>query len=276
MSFDPRAAARSIWAHWQAGTVLDHLPPGQRPSSRAEGYEAQALLPEVAGRVPLGWKLAATSIEGQRHINVSGPLAGRLLGGQIGRDGDTFPLAGNRMRVAEPEFTFHMGRDLPPRASDYTVDEVMAAVASLHPSIELPDSRFADFTVVGEAQLLADNACAGRYALGDAPEPGAGADWRSLDLAAHRVRGQVFRKVDGEETCVIDREGQGANVLDDPRLALTWLVNELSALGLGLGRRSLVTTGTCMKPLAIAPGDRVEVDFGVLGRVGLKLAPEAG
>ena len=38
----------------------------------------------------------------------------------------------------------------------------------------------------------------------------------------------------------------------------------------------LVSTGTCMKPLAIAPGDRVEADFGVLGRVGLRLAPEAG
>lgn len=272
MSFDPRAAARSVWAHWQAGTVLDHLPPGQRPASRAEGYEAQALLPEVAGRVPLGWKIAATSVEGQRHIHVGGPLAGRLLGGQVGRDGDTFPLAGNRMRVAEPEFTFHIGQALPPRAAAYTVDEVRAAVASVHPSIELPDSRFADFTVVGEAQLLADNACAGRYALGDA----SGVDWRSLDLAAHRVRGQVFRRLDGAETDVLDREGLGANVLDDPCLALTWLANELSALGLGLARRSLVSTGTCMKPLAIAPGDRVEVDFGVLGRVGLKLAPEAG
>lgn len=271
MSFDAQAAARTLWAHWQAGTVLDRLPEGQCPADRAQGYAAQASLPAVAGRVVLGWKIAATSVEGQRHIKVGGPLAGRLMGGQVGRDADTFPLAGNRMRVAEPEFTFHMGRDLPPRATPYAVDEVLAAVASLHPAIELPDSRFADFASAGEAQLLADNACAGRYALGDA----SGADWRGLDLAAHRVRGQVFRSVDGEEACVLDREGLGANVLDDPRLALTWLVNELSALGLGLARRSLVTTGTCMKPLAIAPGDRVEADFGVLGRVGLRLAPEA-
>lgn len=272
MSFDAQAAARTLWAHWQAGTVLDRLPEGQCPADRAQGYAAQASLPAVAGRVVLGWKIAATSVEGQRHIKVDGPLAGRLMGGLVGRDADTFSLAGNRMRVAEPEFTFHMGRDLPPRATPYAVDEVLAAVASLHPAIELPDSRFADFATAGEAQLLADNACAGRYALGDA----SGADWRGLDLAAHRVRGRVFRSVDGEEACVLDREGLGANVLDDPRLALTWLVNELSALGLGLQRRMLVSTGTCMKPLAIAPGDRVEADFGVLGRVGLRLAPEAG
>lgn len=271
MSFDPQAAARSVWAHWQAGTVLDQLPEGRRPTRRAEGYEAQAALPAVAGRAVLGWKLAATSVEGQRHINVSGPLAGRLMAGQVGRDGDTFPLDGNRMRVAEPEFTFRMGPALPPRAAPYAVDEVLAAVASVHPSIELPDSRFADFTAVGEAQLLADNACAGRYALGDA----SGADWRGLDLAAHRVQGRVFRIVDGAERCVLAREGLGANVLDDPRRALTWLANELSALGLGLAAGSLVTTGTCMKPLEIQPGDRVEVDFGVLGRAGLSLAPGA-
>ena len=47
-------------------------------------------------------------------------------------------LAGNRMRVAEPEFAFRMGRDLAPRDADYSVDEVLAAVATLHPAIEIP------------------------------------------------------------------------------------------------------------------------------------------
>jgi 2-keto-4-pentenoate hydratase len=33
----------------------------------------------------------------------------------------------------------------------------------------------------------------------------------------------------------------------------------------------VVTTGTCVKPLAIAAGDRVEGDFGQLGRVALSI-----
>ena len=34
----------------------------------------------------------------------------------------------------------------------------LAAVATLHPAIEVPDSRYDDFTRVGAPQLIADNA----------------------------------------------------------------------------------------------------------------------
>ena len=108
------------------------------------------------------------------------------------------------MRVAEPEFDFKMGSDLPPRATPYTVEEVLRAVASLHPAIEIPDSRYSVFTKVGAAQLIADNACAHEFVLG----PATTADWRKLDLAQHRVIGRVGTR--------IEREGKGANVLDDP------------------------------------------------------------
>ncbi len=45
--------------------------------------------------------------------------------------------------------------------------DVMAAVDSLHPAIELPDSRNLDFARVGAPQLIADNACAGWFILGE-------------------------------------------------------------------------------------------------------------
>ena len=55
--------------------------------------------------------------------------------------------------------------------------------------------------------------------------------------------------------------------LDDPRAALTWIVNELSSLGIALEPGEIVTTGTCMTPLEIEPGDHVVADFGSLGVV---------
>lgn len=257
-------AARLLWKLWQQGRVFDALPEACRPRSRAEGYAIQARLPQVAGRATVGWKIAATSLAGQAHIKVGGPLAGRLLEGQVAGPGARLSLAGNRMRVAEPEFSFRFGAALPPRALPYGLDEVLAAVAAVHPSIEVPDSRYADFTVAGEAQLLADDACAGQWVLGES----AGSDWRALDLARHGVHGRV-RRADGT---VRQREGVGANVLGDPRAALCWLVNELSGLGLGLRAGEVVSTGTCMVPLEVAPGDAVEADFGVLGRVALSFA----
>lgn len=258
-------AAALLWSHWQAGQVLDALPTHCRPLSRAQGYAVQACLPAVSGRRVVGWKIAATSAVGQAHIQVSGPIAGRLLDGQLYAPGATVPSVGNRMKVAEPEMAFRLGRDLPPRAQPYTEHEILDAVASLHPSLELPDSRFATFTQAGEAQLLADNACAHHFILG----PAAPDHWRSLDLSAHAVLGRVTSAQGQTWT----REGTGAAVLGDPRTALTWLVQEITGQGLTLRAGECITTGTCMTPLQIEPGDAVLADFGVLGQVTMRFAP---
>ena len=62
-------------------------------------------------------------------------------------------------------------------------------------------------------------------------------------------------------------EGAGANALGDPRIALTWLANHLSKRGIGLKAGDIVTTGTCITPLPIAPGDRIIAAFVGLGQV---------
>lgn len=248
-----------IWAHWQSGQVMNALPEDCRPMTSAQGYAAQAQLPLVSGRQVLGWKIAATSANGQAHINVGGPLAGRLLSGQVLESGAHVPSAGNRMRVAEPEFAFAMAQDLPPQAAPYNQQQVMAAVASLHPALEVPDSRLEPFTAAGEAQLLADNACARHLVLGAAaPDV-----WRDLDLSTYPVHARVQHGSQLKYT----RDGTGANVLGDPRIALTWLANQLSGLGITLQKGHVVTTGTCMVPLELQPGDSASADYGPLGRV---------
>jgi 2-keto-4-pentenoate hydratase len=168
------------------------------------------------------------------------------------------------MRVAEAEFAFRLGRELCPRARPYSRTEVLAALDSLHPAIEIPDSRYADFTRVGAPQLIADDACAHFFVLGSATS----ARWREIDLVEH----EVVAKVTGAEgTPPLIREGKGHNVLGDPLAAMTWLVNELSGLAIGLVAGQIVTTGTCLVPLPVAPGDRVDVDFGVLGSASLQI-----
>jgi 2-keto-4-pentenoate hydratase len=180
-----------------------------------------------------------------------------------------FEFGVNHMKVAEAEFAFRMGRDLPTRVQPYSVDEVLAAVATLHPAIEVPDSRFDDFTIVGAPSLIADNACAHQFVLG----PAARADWRSLDLVEHSVTGSVVgRPFTGRQPQPdLTREGKGANVLGDPRVALAWLANELSDLGITLKAGEVVTTGTCLVPLPIEPGSEIAMDFGVLGRVSARM-----
>lgn len=260
-----QAASDLLFRCWQEGWKIPALPDEMRPKTRADGYEAQAFLEQRSSAPLFGWKIAATSLAGQAHIGVDGPLAGRILQERVLAPGSTVPMAGNAMKVAEPEFAFRMANDLPPRHADYTVDEVIAAAGTLHPAIEVPDSRFEDFVTAGEAQLLADNACAHLFVLGDAT----GADWRSLDLVGFAPNGIVRRG----GASVTERTGRGGNVLGDPRVALTWLANELSRLGIVLRAGQVVTTGTCMVPLEIEAGDEVLVDFGVLGGLRVSFGP---
>src|SRR6202171_1960882 len=248
------AASRTLHDHWRAGTKLAALEPLHRPSDRREGYAIQSAIANYSSGKLFGWKIAATSEAGQKHINVEGPMAGRILAETIIPDGGTASMAGNEMRVGEPEFAFRMAKDLPPRPSPYTVQEVLDAVDTLHPAIEIPDSRFQNFVSAGAAQIIADNACAHLFVLG-APTK---ANWRALDLV--------------EEKPVItlrDKQyiGHGKNVLGDPRIALAWLANELRGLGVTLKAGEVVTTGTCHPPLPIQSGDVFAADFGVLGKV---------
>lgn len=248
------AASRILHDHWRAGTKLDALEASLRPRDRAEGYAIQAAIAHNSAGDLFGWKIAATSEAGQKHINVEGPMAGRILSETVIPDGGMASMAGNEMRVAEPEFAFRMAKDLPPRSAPYKVQEALDAVGTLHPAIEIPDSRFSDFVNAGAAQIIADNACAHLFVLG----PPATANWRALDLVEHKpvvaLRGKQYI-------------GHGKNVLGDPRIALVWLANELRQLGVTLRAGQIVTTGTCHPPLPIQSGDLFAVDFGALGKV---------
>lgn len=256
---DMAAANALLHRHWQDGTHLDALPETMRPRTREDGYAIQAHIEGLSAAPLYGWKIAATSSAGQAHIGVDGPLAGRILAERVVPDGGICPLGANQMRVAELEFAFRLARDLPPRAEPYAVETVLDHVATLHPAIEIPDSRFRGFETAGGPQLIADNACAHRFVLG----PAAPDAWRTIDLAHHPVEGRLN---DGPPI-----SGSGANVLGDPRVALAWLANELSALGVTLRAGCVVTTGTCVVPITIAPGDRVTGDFGVIGSVSLTI-----
>src|ERR1700682_4202897 len=208
------AATKPLHDHGRAGTKFEGLEAPLRPRDRADGYAIQAAIEKYSAARLFGWKIAATSEAGQKHINVDGPMAGRILTDTVIPDGGTASMAGNEMRVGQPEFLFRMAADLPPRSAPYTVQEVLDAVDTLHPAIEIPDSRFADFVSAGAAQIIADNACAHLFVLG-APTT---ANWRARDLVEERpvitLRGQQYI-------------GHGKEVLGDPRIELACLCTKL-------------------------------------------------
>jgi 2-keto-4-pentenoate hydratase len=255
---------QALWQAWVKGEKIAKPAAALIPATREAAYAVQALLQARTSQKIFGWKIAATSIAGQQHIGVSGPLAGRLLTERVCEVGSTVSLSGNAMRVAECEFAFKLKQDLPRLSAPYTVAQVMAAVASLHPAIEVPDSRLSSFETAGEHLLIADDACAHDVVIGKACT----ANWRVIDLASHAVTATI----EASQQVPKHFHGVGSNVLGDPRLALTWLANELAALGTPLLAGQTIITGTCVTPIPISSGEHLRANFGALGEVDCRFA----
>ena len=251
--------ASFLWKSWQVGATLSEIPDAIRPRSREDGYRVGKRIVELSGQAVVGWKIAATSEAGQKHINVDGPLGGRILSGRLLSPNGSVELGQNIMRVAEAEFAFKFARSLSRRPHIYLQSEVMDAVESLHLSIEIPDSRYRDFTVVGAPSLIADTACASWLMLGPAVQ----APWRNIDLSEHAI----YVHLNQQKVA----EGRGSAALGDPRIALTWLVNEVCRYADGIKANDFVTTGTCVVPVPIKPSDRLLVDYGTLGSMSINI-----
>lgn len=239
---------------------LPELPAPVRPKTPADAYDVQdalidRLLAHYGGSV-IGYKIACTNVTAQRQLNAEAPFAGRLLSPFFFESPARVEAAPFFMRVVEAEFAFEMARDLPPTSAPRSRQEIAAAVKAVIPGIEIVDSRFNDWTTIGAPSLIADNACNAAWVKGSAVT-----DWQGIDLAVQAVRVTV----NGE----LLREGSGANVLGHPLNALEWLVNSLSARGLGLKAGQYVTTGVTTEVYMAERGDRITADFGPVGSVDL-------
>ena len=254
-----KSTAKIIWDSWKEYRVLSTLPRNLVPRNRFEAYTVQSYFEEFSQQGLFGWKIAATSQAGQKHIGATGPMAGRILKEKTFLKHHVVDLTHNAMSVAELEFVFKMGKTIKPKKIPYKQNEVLTFVDSLYSGIEFPDSRFENFSNLGELFLIADNACANNFVIGSKlPDI-----WHSIDLSNHQVE---LRVKDG-----LCERGVGSNVLGDPRTALTWLVNELSSLNITLHSGEFVTTGTCTVPLLVKKGDHIIADYGELGKLEIKV-----
>ena len=244
---------------------LPELPAATRPKTPGEAYGVQDALVDQwlahYGGGVIGYKVACTNVTAQRQLNVDAPFCGRLLSAFFFESSPGSPARVDAskffMRVVEAEFAFEMARDLPPAATPRSRQEIASAVKGVLPGNEIVDSRFDDWTTIGAPSLIADNACNAAWVKGRLLT-----DWQSIDLAAQAVRVTVNGKV--------LREGAGRNVLGHPLNAMEWLVNSLSARGLGLKAGQFVTTGVTTEVYMAERGDRITADFGPVGAVDLE------
>ena len=234
--------------------ALDRLPAAGAPASIADAYLIQEAFARACGAALRGYKVGAASVQSQRFVGVSEPFAGHIYADTCFDAPALVPAARFFSIGVEAEFTFRLGRDLPSRDTSYTRAEVTDAVAAVIPSIEICDTRLADWKAAGVAQMVADNGFHGGMVLADAVT-----DWHGLDLAAH----EVTLLVDG----VLRGRGAGRLVLGHPLDSLAWLATDLSRRGRSLKVGDIVAAGTCTGLHIVHAPAEVLADFGALGTV---------
>jgi 2-keto-4-pentenoate hydratase len=251
--------------HEAAGALLtalvDRVPipplvetyPGFDP---ADAYATQQILVArrlAGGRHVVGHKVGLTAKAMQELLGVDEPDFGLILDDMVLPDGGQVSTGLFIAPRVEPEITFLLSAPL--RGPGVTVADVLAATEAVAPSLEIVDSRIADWKIT-LADTIADNASSAAMVAG-AFVPLADTGPLS-DLAVDLLVG-------GE----VVSSGTGAAVLGDPALAVAWLANNLATFGAGLESGHLVMPGSCTSAPFVQPGDHIEAHFAGLGSVSI-------
>ncbi|MEI7599391.1 MAG: fumarylacetoacetate hydrolase family protein [Aestuariivirga sp.] len=235
---------------------LSHLPEATAPDlDRA--FHLQCAVTKELGWEQAGWKIGCTSERAQKALNAAGPFPGTMFTNRVYRSGEMFPTIAENKRVVEPEVCFTMAKGLAPRGREYSIDEVMAAVAHVCVAIEVVNPRGPKGFSEEVPWFIVDGGLNEGIVLGEAKKPLSRAQYSAL-------RGQVWwngREMQG---------GVGSNALGGGDLALTWLANHLNGHGLGLKEGEIITTGVITEFFSAGPGDDIEVTFEHLGIVTVK------
>ena len=225
------------------------LPKHQQPVSLEEAYFVQDRMSWAYEEIG-GWKIGAPTADAE-------PSFAPMPKAWMTCSGCELRGQNHRYRGLEAEIAFCMGQDLPPRETPYSMEEIVAAIASMHPAIEVLETALFDPAQAARLSGVADMALHGGFVYG--PEV---KGWREVDFAKERV----VLTVDG--TVRADRTG--SNTSGDLMRLLPYLANEGSRRTEGLRKGHWITTGSWTGVTHGTAGSEVLAEFSTAGRVAMR------
>jgi 2-keto-4-pentenoate hydratase len=248
---DPARAAELLLQARATRQWLDALPDGARPKTETEAYAIQDTVARHLGPV-VGWKVGSATLHSE-------PFRAPIHSSTLRIEDPRLPAAMFHVIGVEAEIVYHFARDLPPRATTYTRDEVLAAVDAIHPAVEIVDTRFAAFGSVDLLSQRADQQNHGALSVGPALR-----NWSGIDP----IRQGVQLMINGE----VRFNGPGENSAVDPVRLLVWMANHGTHAHGGLRAGQVVTTGSCTGTIFVEPGAHVSAVFPGLGAIDLTIS----
>ena len=248
MNFDVERAASVLVAARQQHRQVEPFQPG--PARTEDAYAVQDAVARRLGPLA-GWKVGAKA-PGET------PNAAPLLAGLVRPSPADWPSSSLHMIGIEAELAFRLGQDVEARTEPMDRHEIWDSIATVHASIEIVDTRLADWREADRLWVLADNQSNGGFV--HAPE---GVPFRNASFLDVPVRLVI------NERTVVD--GRGGNPAGDPRWLLEWLVDHCARHRGGLRAGMFVTTGSYTGMPFVEPGASVEATFEGIGTVRLRV-----
>jgi 2-keto-4-pentenoate hydratase len=230
---------------------LTALPEDCRPADISDAYAIQRLVFADLGRVAAAWKVGAGSPD-------AAPACAAIAESTLYGDGAVLPAKMFNFIGAEAEIAYRLGRDLPPRPEAYSLEEVKAAIASVHAAIEISDTRFAAWASQNRPSHIADQLNHGALAVGALSA-------RLTDVDPSRQR--AIMTVNGE----IRADTTGGNPAGDPLQLLLWLANQGAHSMGGLAAGCVITTGSLTGVVFATPPVELRADLPGLGAIRLSV-----
>jgi 2-oxo-hept-3-ene-1,7-dioate hydratase len=193
------------------------------------------------GARQVGWKIGFNTPAIQQHLGLRTPVVGYLVDRAVHLDGATVSLAGWSAPAVEVEVALRvgpLGGTGPP------------AVVGLAPALELVDLGIAFDDI---EPVLADNICQRGVVFGD--------DVSGVDPFAVAVS--------------VTKNGEPAgraSLVEEPAVTAAFVRDFLSAHGAVLESGQRIIAGSLTPPLAVAPGDALDVAFGPLGALSIRFS----
>jgi 2-keto-4-pentenoate hydratase len=231
---------------------LRELPQDARPQSSDDAYAIQDLVIGAIGPAG-GWKVGAKTPTAE-------PTCAPLPAARIHDEPQRIRAGMFRLNGIEAELAFTLARALPPRDVPYAAADLRDAIATVHPVIEIVDSRYVDLERMDTLSLLADSFSNGALVVGRGiPLP------RSFAVDAQPVEVDI----DGERALAL----VDSNPAGDPMRLLAWLANHAARRCGGLRQGDVVTTGSWTGVRFLPQGGRVVARFPRIGTVALEFLP---
>ncbi|MGE0881006.1 MAG: 2-keto-4-pentenoate hydratase [Acidimicrobiia bacterium] len=251
------AAAFALWTADESKQVIPALTDTYPAIDVVDAYEIQLLNIRkrlATGALVRGHKVGLSAKAMQQMLGVHEPDYGHLLDDMFVDEGATISIDRFCQPRAEIEVAFVLGRPL--AGPGVTVADVIRATDYVLPSIEIVDSRLADWKIK-IADTIADNASSAALVVGARPT-----ELTDVDPA---LIGATLRK-NGE---VVETGCSGA-VLGNPVIAVAWLANKVAQFGVTLEPGNVIMPGSCTRMVAIDRGDHIRADFDGLGHVSVR------